>query len=205
MIVPINFAFNLLEDSLSISALEVKITADAKLKEVQEKIKTLMGKNFLVKDRFEQKELFYRIMKSEKWAIFMILGFILIIASFNVIGSLAILIIEKKKDIGILYSMGADPKTISRIFQFEGLMISIFGGLAGLILGLFVCLVQQKFGLVKLGGNGSFIIDAYPVSIHLLDIACVFVTVLSIGFVASWYTVKFIIHKYLSDNQTNHT
>lgn len=205
LVVPIHFAFDLLEDSLSISALEVKTVPGVNPRDVKSRINALMGKNFQVKDRLEQKELFYRIMKYEKWAIFLILGFILLIAFFNVIGSLAVLIIEKRKDIGILSSLGADYKTISRIFQFEGLMISFFGGIAGLLIGLVICWLQQKFGLIKLAGNGSFIIDAYPVSVRIFDIFGVLITVLTIGFSASWYTVKFIIHKYLSDNQTSNS
>jgi lipoprotein-releasing system permease protein len=201
MIVPISFAHNLLEDSISINALEIKLNKEIDNDQTQSEIKKVMGPDFLVKNRLEQKELFYRIMKYEKWAIFLILGFILLIASFNVVGSLAVLIIEKKKDISILYSLGADKKTISRIFQFEGLMISVLGGIIGLILGLIICWVQQKFELLKLGGSGSFIIDAYPVSIRLSDVIAIFITVLAIGFSASWYTVKFIIKQYLSEEK----
>jgi len=142
-------------------------------------------------------------MKYEKWAIFMILGFILVIASFNVIGSLAVLIIEKKNDIGVLYSMGADSKIISRIFQYEGMMITFFGGISGLTLGLIICILQQHFGFLKLGNSGSFIIDTYPVSVNLSDIIWVLLTVSTIGFLASWFTVRFIISKYLSDNHKN--
>jgi len=204
MIVPLEFAQNLLDDTVSLSSLEVKLSAGANSDNVQQNIQTLMGKDFVVKNRFEQKELYYRIMKYERWAIFLILGFILIIASFNVIGSLAVLIIEKKKDIGVLHSMGADKLTISRIFQFEGLMISLTGGILGLVLGLLICWLQMTFGLLKLGGSGSFIIDAYPVSVRLADVLLTFFTVLAIGFTASWYTVKFIIKQYLSDyNSSN--
>jgi lipoprotein-releasing system permease protein len=202
LIVPLKFACDLLEDSNSISSLELKVTPGYQVDEVKKQIIELLGPKYLVKNRFEQKELYYRIMKYEKWAIFMILGFILIIASFNVIGSIAVLIIEKKKDIGILYSMGADSKTISRVFQYEGIMISIFGGIAGLILGIILCLLQQRFELLKLAGSGSFIIDAYPVKLEILDIMGVLITVMAIGFTASWFTVKFIIGKYLSDKQS---
>jgi len=205
MIVPLRFAMDLLEDTLSISAIDVKFAPGIDQARAKEKITQIMGSAFKVKNRYEQKELFYRIMKYEKWAIFLILSFILIIASFNVVGSLAVLIIEKKKDIGVLNSMGADKLTISRIFQFEGLMISFFGGLAGLTLGLLICWLQMKFGFLQLGGSGSFIIDAYPVSIKITDVLFVFFTVLIIGFLASWYTVKFIIKQYLSENLTTNS
>jgi ABC-type lipoprotein release transport system permease subunit len=140
-------------------------------------------------------------MKYEKWTIFMILSFILMVASFNVVGSLSMLIIEKKKDISTFQSIGADRNLIRRIFLYEGMMISFLGALLGLVLGLAVCWLQIKYGFVKLQGSGSFIIDAYPVSIRVPDIIFVFITVLVIGYLAAWYPVRFIIKKYLPENQ----
>jgi len=123
------------------------------------------------------------------------------VASFNIIGSLSMLIIEKKKDISTFHSIGADSLLIRRIFLYEGMMISFFGALIGLILGLFVCWLQIKFGLIRLQGSGSFIIDAYPVSISVGDILLAFITVLGIGYLAAWYPVKYIIRKYLPENK----
>ena len=200
MIVPIEFARELTEDTSAISAIEIKLTDDAQKEKVQKNIQKIFGRQFFVKDRFQQKAIFYRIMKYEKWAIFMILSFILLIASFNVIGSLSVLIIEKKRDIGILHSMGASKKLLERIFLYEGLMITFFGCLIGLILGLIVCLVQIVFEPLKLQGSGSFIIDAYPVSIHGIDILFILVTVMLIGYAASHYPVKLIIRRYLPEN-----
>ncbi len=199
IIVPLDFAQSLLEDTISLTAIEIRLKNDVDTKHAKEKIQQVLGNQFLVKDRYEQKELFYRIMKYEKWAIFFILSFILIIASFNIIGSLAVLIIEKRKDIGIMSSMGADEKLIQRVFQVEGLYISLSGAVFGVILGLLVCWAQIQFGLLQLQGSGSFIIDAYPVSIRLVDILFVFLTVLVIGFIASRYTVKIIVKRYLID------
>ncbi|HEX2934622.1 MAG TPA: ABC transporter permease [Bacteroidales bacterium] len=200
IIVPLDFAQSLLEDTVSLTAIELRLKDGVDMKHAKEKIQQALGSQFLVKDRYEQKELFYRIMKYEKWAIFFILSFILIIASFNVIGSLAVLIIEKRKDIAIMSSMGADEKLIRHVFQVEGLYISLSGAVFGVILGLIICWAQIQFGLLQLSGSGSFIIDAYPVSIRLVDILFVFFTVLAIGFIASRYTVKVIVKRYLTKN-----
>jgi len=197
VIVPIRFAQNLLDDTVSISAIEIKIHKKANFQNIQKDVQQLFGSKFLVQNRYEQKQVFYRIMKYEKWAIFMILTFILIIASFNIIGSLSMLIIEKKKDIGTLHSLGADRKLIQQVFLFEGTMISLFGAILGLIIGLIICWLQIKYGLVKLQGSGSFIINAYPVSIHWTDILLIFITVLIIGYLAAWYPVRYIIKRYL--------
>jgi len=197
VIVPIKFAQNLLDDTLSISALEIKLKKTADTKKVQLSIQDLVGRKYKLQNRYEQKQVFYRIMKYEKWAIFMILTFILMIASFNIIGSLSMLIIEKKKDIGTLNSLGADRQLIRRIFLFEGTMISIFGAILGLIIGICICLLQIKYGFVKLQGSGSFIINSYPVSIKATDILLIFVTVLLIGYIAAWYPVRYIIKRYL--------
>jgi lipoprotein-releasing system permease protein len=201
MIVPIKFAYELLEDSTILSAIEIKMTKNADQKLVQKEVQKLFGNQFIVKNHYQQNELFYRIMKYEKWTIFMILSFILMVASFNIVGSLSMLIIEKKKDISTFQSIGADRKLIGRIFLFEGMMISFFGALLGLILGLTICWLQVKYGFVKLQGSGSFIIDAYPVSIRMPDIILGFLTVLLIGYLAAWYPVRFIIKKYLPENQ----
>ena len=142
MIVPLKFAYELLEDSTILSAIEIKMTKTADQKLVQKNVQQLFGNLFIVKNHYQQNELFYRIMKYEKWTIFMILSFILMVASFNIVGSLSMLIIEKKKDISTFQSIGADRTLISRIFLFEGMMISFFGALLGLILGLTICWLQ---------------------------------------------------------------
>lgn len=196
VIVPLFFARDLLGYTNEVSAIEIKVDPAYEASVVQENIKELLGPAFSVKNRFEQQELLYKIMKSEKWAIFLILTFILVIASFNVIGSLTMLIIEKKKDIGILRSMGTSLSMLRRIFLFEGWMISLLGAFSGLILGTLICWVQQQFGIIKLQGSGSFVIDAYPVSIEMLDLIWVFLTVLLIGYLAAWYPVRYIGGRY---------
>ena len=136
-------------------------------------------------------------MESEKWAAYLILVFILIIASFNILSSLSMLIIDKKEDIYILRSMGASSKIIRQIFLLEGWLISIFGAVIGSILGVLVCWIQIKFGIITLPGAGSFIVSAYPVHVVFSDILLILIVVLLIGFLASWYPIKFISQKYL--------
>jgi lipoprotein-releasing system permease protein len=197
VIVPIEFARQLLDYDKQITALEIKVKENRKITEVEEEIEELLGEDFQVKNRHEQHEVFYKVMQSERYAIFLILTFILIVASFNIIGSLTMLIIDKKNDINIFRSLGANLKTIRRIFFIEGWMISIIGALAGVTLGLFICWLQITFGLIRLGTSGSFMVDFYPVDVQWLDVFGVFATVLVIGFFAAWYPVRYITRKYI--------
>ncbi len=198
--VPIDLMRNLLEYDTEITAIEIKLAPGADTETVQEQVSTLFGLSFVVKNKYQQQEVFYKVMRSERLVIFLILSFILIIASFNVIGSLTMLIIEKEKDIAILRSMGANNPLIKRIFIFEGWLISIIGALGGLLIGGLICWVQMKFGLVKLAGD-SLIIDSYPVVIKALDFILVLATVLFIGFLAAWYPVRYMSLRYLKKNE----
>jgi len=197
VIVPIEFARELLEYTDEVSAIEIKLNQQINPAKTQSELKGILGPDYHVKNREEQNELFYRIMRSEKYAIFLILTFILIIASFNIIGSLSMLIIDKKTDIKTLRNMGAGNKLIEKIFLVEGWMISIVGSISGLIIGTVISWLQYKFGLLKLSGSGTFIIDAYPVDIQIPDLILVWLTVLLIGFLAALYPVKQISKKYL--------
>ena len=198
IIVPINFAKKLLEYSTELTSIEIRIQPDADADKIQKQIQTLAGKSFVVKNRYQQQELLYKIMKSEKWAIFSILTFIIIIAAFNVVGSISMLILDKRKDIAILFSLGADEKKLKRIFLQEGILISISGTLIGLLLGFILCYLQIQFGLIKLGGEtGAFVIDNYPVKMKLMDFVAVFSIVFIIGIAAAWYPVKRISSNYL--------
>ncbi|MCK4345773.1 MAG: ABC transporter permease [Bacteroidales bacterium] len=199
IIVPIDFARDLLDYSNEVSAIELKLDPVFNKDKIQEEIKKHLGTGYEVKNRFEQQELLYKIMKSEKWAIFLILTFILIIASFNVIGSLTMLIIEKKKDIDTLRSLGTNLSVLRKIFLFEGWMISILGAILGLMTGTIICWIQQHFGLIKIQGSDSFVIDTYPVYMELPDFIYVFLTVLFIGYLAAWYPVRYISGKFLID------
>ena len=154
---------------------------------VKSSIEKDLGEGFRVLDRYEQQADFFRILRIEKWLTILLLVFILIIASFNVIGSLSMLIIDKREDIRILSHMGADEAMIRRIFLFEGWLISSLGTLSGLVLGVLICLGQQHYGWLKLGTGSEYIISAYPVQVQMPDIALVAAIVLVLGFVAAWY------------------
>ncbi len=197
IIVPIEFVRELLSYEKEVSFLEVKLDQRFPADRVQEEIIAIMGGDFNVKNRQQQNELFYRVMKSEKWAIFLILTFILIIASFNIIGSLSMLIIDKKNDIVTLRNLGSTNRLIERIFLVEGWLISVIGSVIGLIMGTLISWIQQQFGLIKLSGSGAFVIDAYPVQIVIVDICLIWVTVLLIGWIAARYPVKQLSKKYL--------
>ena len=196
IIVSRDFAENLFESGNEISSVELGIAKGANIKKIQREIQKILGDGFHVKNQFQQHDLVYKTMESEKWAAYLILVFILIIASFNLLGSLSMLIIDKSNDIFILRSMGANSETIEKIFLFEGWMISIIGAFVGTLLGVFICWLQIKFEIVTLPGS-SFVISAYPVKIIFTDIILVLGVVLLIGFLAAWYPVKFISQKYL--------
>ena len=193
VITPIRFARELLDHEGRVSALELALDPKAKMETVREEIQDKLGSNYVVKDRFQQNELLYKIMKSEKWAVFMILSFILMISIFNVIGSLTMLIIEKKKDINILRSMGASEQLIQHIFILEGIFISMIGAIGGLILGLLVCWAQIQFELIKLNSGGNYIVQSYPVEVQAMDVLSVFLVVGTIGLLAAWIPVRKII------------
>ena len=197
IIVPIEFVRKLLSYQSEVSFFEVRLDHRFPSDKVQEEISSIMGTDFNVKNRQQQNELFYRVMKSEKWAIFLILTFILIIASFNVIGSLSMLIIDKKNDIVTLRNMGSTNRLIERIFLVEGWLISVIGSVIGMALGTAISWIQQRFGLIKLSGSGTFVIDAYPVQIEMVDILLIWMTVLLIGWIAARYPVKQISRKFL--------
>ncbi len=199
VLVPFGYAQELFQMGNEVSAIEIGLKEGISEDWAKSEISRILGNRFVVKTQFEQHELFYRVMQSEKWAIFLILAFILIIASFNILGSLSMLIIDKKDDIAILQSMGANQKLIRTIFLFEGWMISLAGAVSGIVLGVLICWVQIEFGLLKIPGNdGSFIFSAYPIEIHIADLLAIFLLVSGIGFLAAWYPIRFISGKYLN-------
>lgn len=198
VILPLDFTRELLEYEGQLTSIELGLDPDADIEATQDNISRLLGPQFEVRNRFQQQELLYKIMKSEKWVSFLILTFILIIATFNLIGSLSMLILDKKKDIAVLHSMGASNTLIKRIFMTEGMMISMFGGALGLILGGVICWLQSSLGLIRLGApGGSFVVEYYPVSMQFTDFVFVFLTVFVIGFFSAWLPVHRISGKYL--------
>ena len=199
VLVPLRFARELLNYNDEVTSLHVFLRKGASTEEIQKKIENIAGAGFVIKNRFQQNETLFKIMKSEKMAVFLILVFILILSSFNMIGSVAILIVEKMKDLAVLKSMGANMQTLRRIFLRQGIMISLLSAASGLIAGFVILWLQQHFGLVRLGsGNGGFIINAYPVQMQMLDFVYVFVTVFVIGLFAAWYPVRFLLKDYQS-------
>jgi len=183
--VPIDFARRLTGYEKDISYIEISAKQNADDQRLESQVAALFGKDFHVRNRLEQNETLYKVMKTEKWAVYAILTLILVVAAFNIIGSLTMLVIEKKKDISILKTMGADQSLIKKIFLSEGLLLSFISCAAGFILGITVILLQWKFHLLKMGGD-SFVIDAYPVQLKVTDLVLVFFTVMIIGTVAAW-------------------
>lgn len=194
----IDFARHLFQYTTEVSAINLKLKAGADTDEVKKHIQDLLGDDFLVQDRYEQQADTYRIMEIEKLISYLFLTFILMIACFNVIGSLSMLIIDKRDDVVTLRNLGASDRQIVRIFLFEGRMISFFGAFAGVVLGLLLCWLQQEYGLIALGSSGSFVVDAYPVSVHASDVLLIFITVLLIGFLSVWYPVRFLSKRLLN-------
>ena len=191
VIVPLRFARKVMDYKTEVTALEVSLTKESDHDAIQKELKTMLGDKYTVKNRYQQQELLYKVMQSEKLAIYLILSFILFIAAFNIVGSLSMLIMEKKKDVSILKSMGAGDHLIKRIFMTEGLFISLSGAVIGLLLGAIVCWIQMEFGVIPLeGGNGAFVVKSYPVEFRLMDFVWVFIIVFVIGYVAAWYPVR---------------
>jgi lipoprotein-releasing system permease protein len=199
VIVPLRFTKELLQYDRERTSIEIATDPKADQNLIKRKLEKIAGPGFIVKNRYQQQEVLYKIMLSEKYYIFMILTLILIIATFNVIGTLSMLILDKKEDIRILQSLGASKQMISRIFMTEGLLISLIGAVTGLVAGALICLLQIRFGLVRLGDeNSSFVVDAYPVHLQAGDFFLVFFTVMIIGFLATWYPVRNINKMHLA-------
>ena len=191
IIAPIAFARNLFGQQGRLSSLEFRLKDGSDLDAVKKEMQEIGGAKYKVMDRFEQQADTFKIMQIEKYIAYIFLTFILIVACFNIIGSLSMLIIDKKEDVITLRNLGANDRQISQIFLFEGRLISAFGAIIGIGLGLLLCWLQQQYGLVSLGSSsGSFVINAYPVSVHYDDVVLIFLTVIVVGWVAVWYPVK---------------
>ncbi len=193
----IEFARRLFQYATEVSAVNLRLLPGTDVDALKKKIQERLGKDFRVQDRYEQQADTYRIMRVEKLISYLFLTFILIIACFNVIGSLSMLIIDKREDVVTLRNLGANDNQIVRIFLFEGRMISFFGAFIGVVLGLLLCWMQQEFGIIKLGSSGSFVVDSYPVSVETVDVIVVFVTVLAVGFLSVWYPVRYLSNRLL--------
>lgn len=193
----LKFARQLFQYTTEVSAINLKMKEGTDIDAFKRKLEKHLGERFRVLDRYEQQADTFRIMKIEKFISYLFLTFILMIACFNVIGSLSMLIIDKRDDVVTLRNLGANDRQIVRIFLFEGRLISFIGAVSGIVLGVLLCWLQQTFGLISLGAAGSFIVDAYPVSVHWEDVVLIFFTVLAVGFLSVWYPVRYLSRRLL--------
>ena len=191
LIVPLELTRKLYDYTSEVTAVELKLTPDADEKTVKSYISKALGSNYKVLDRYQQQEEFFNMLQIEKWVTYLILSFILLIAIFNIVGSLSMLIIEKKEDVKILSGLGAEESLIKNIFLFEGWLISVIGAFVGIIIGVALCYIQMEFGIIKLASTaGTYLVDAYPVSLVFSDVALIFLTVISMGFAASYIATR---------------
>ncbi len=198
VITSLRFAQRIFDKQGQVTALELKLHDGVDVAEAEERIERQLGDGFVVKNRYEQQEDTFKIMEIEKLISYIFLTFILVVACFNVISSISMLIIDKKDDVVTLRNLGADKSQVSRIFIMEGVLISVVGAVAGIVLGVALCLVQQEFGLIKFGATeGAHIISTYPVRLELIDLLLTFVTVIMVGFVSVWYPVRRLVSKKL--------
>lgn len=200
IITSIEFARKLFaRSSDEVGSLELRLREGASLADARRSIAQIMGEGYDIKDRRRQQEDIFRIMEIEKFISYIFLTFILLVACFNIIGSLSMLILEKREDVTTLRSLGASDHLIINIFVTEGLLISTIGALIGILIGVVVCLIQEHYGVLALGGSGNnLLVDSYPVDVHLSDILVVFGTVIAIGFVAVAVPVRMLTRKILS-------
>lgn len=198
IIAPIAFARNLFGQQGMLSSLEIRLKDGSDFEAVKKEMQQIAGDKYQVLDRFEQQADTFKIMQIEKIIAYLFLTFILVVACFNIIGSLSMLIIDKKDDVVTLRNLGANDKQISRVFLFEGRLISLIGAVIGILLGLLLCWLQQRYGLVAMGSaSGTFVVNAYPVSVHYSDVAVVFLTVIAVGWLAVWYPVRYLSRRLL--------
>jgi len=188
IITPVSFLKELLNKN-EVSSMELQLKDKTRMLKVQQKLQSILEKKYLVKNRLQQQAILHKILNSEKLGVFIILTFMLIIAAFNIIGSISMLMIEKKKDIQTFWNLGSTKKSIQKIFFTEGMLIVIAGSVFGVLLGLLLAIIQMKYGIIGMG-EGNFIIQSYPVAIHFMDIIWVEIIVLFIGLIASWYPAR---------------
>lgn len=201
VIAPLSLVRDLYDYTTEATAIELRLCNGVDKKSFLSRLQTHLGDGYKIKDQLQQQETAYNMMQIEKWITFLILLFILLIATFNVIGSLSMLIIDKRDDIHTLYNLGADKTFVSRIFFTEGWLISLLGAGGGLMLGIILCRLQQTFGLLRMGGTGAFVVDAYPIQFLWSDAIIVLLVVILLGFATSWIPVHYLQNKWLSQKE----
>lgn len=195
IVASLDYAQRLFDCPGEISAIELRLTPGASTGRVKRAVQQLVGDGFTVHDRYEQQEATFKVVKIEKFVSYLFLCFILMVACFNIISSVSMLILDKRDNVDTLRSLGATQNMAERIFIYEGNLIAFFGAITGLVLGVVLCLLQQEFGIIGLGGDGQFVVDAYPVRVKLLDILLVFVSVILVNAVSVWLPIK-LLNKY---------
>ena len=199
IITSIDFARRLFDQQGMLTSLKLRLKPDSDIASVKNRMQRIAGDKYRVLDRYEQQADTFRIMQIEKILAYIFLTFILMVACFNIISSLSMLIIEKKNDVATLRNMGATDRQITSVFLFEGRLITAIGAVIGILLGLLLCWLQQMYGLVPMGdSSGTFLVDAYPVSVHYIDVLIIFLTVLITGWAAAWYPVRYLSKRLLS-------
>ena len=199
ILAPIGFARRLFDQQGMLTSLELRLKPGSNLNAVKKHMRNIAGDRYRVLDRYEQQADTFKIMQIEKFIAYIFLTFILVVACFNIIGSLSMLIIDKREDVVTLRNLGATDRQISSIFLFEGRLITAIGAVAGIVLGLLLCWLQQQFGLVGMGNSADmFVVNAYPVSVHYQDVLLVFFTVLIVGSIAVWYPVRYFSRRLIS-------
>lgn len=200
IITSIGFARRLFDRQGMVSSVEFRLRPGSSLTAVKSEMQRIGGGRFRVIDRFEQQADTFRIMQVEKILAYIFLSFILVVACFNIIGSLSMLMIDKRDNIATLRSLGTDNRQIAQVFLCEGVMVSAIGAVLGIAIGLLLCWLQQRYGLVAMGSSsGLFVVDAYPVSVHYMDVAVIFLTVIAVGSLSTWYTVRNMARRLLGD------
>ena len=199
IITSIDFARRLFDQQGMVTSLKLRLKPGSDITSVKNRMQRIAGDKYRVLDRYEQQADTFRIMQIEKILAYIFLTFILMVACFNIISSLSMLIIEKKNDVATLRNMGATDRQITSVFLFEGRLITAIGAVIGILLGLLLCWLQQMYGLVPMGdSSGTFLVDAYPVSVHYIDVLIIFLTVLITGWAAAWYPVRYLSKRLLS-------
>lgn len=196
IVTSLDYARRLFDLGTAISAIEIKLSPKANAAQVKQRVAVIMGNDYTVKNRYEQQEATFKVVEIEKFVTYLFLCFILMVACFNIISSVSMLILDKQANVDTLRSLGATDNFIARIFIYEGNLIALLGAVIGLILGLVLCLLQQEFGLIGLGGDGQFIVDTYPVRVKVTDLILVLVSVVAVSALSVWLPIK-MLNKYL--------
>ena len=200
IVTSLDYARRLFDYEKAVSAIEIRLAHKANESRAQQSISAIMGEGYTVKNRYEQQAATFKVVEIEKFVTYLFLCFILMVACFNIISSVSMLILDKQANAETLKSLGATDGFVARIFIYEGNLIALLGAVVGLVLGIVLCLLQQKFGLISLGGGGQFVVDAYPVRVKFTDLLLVLVSVVSVSAISVWLPIK-ILNKYFLKNK----